>query len=132
MASIQRIGFTNSQNDLSKIFKALGHPARMAIIHHLIKEGRIMCKRIVLELPISQPAVSKHMQILLEVGLVGYEKVANATYYVVNPILIDVAKESLISASDDAKKVELDFSAMIFSTQFLRGFSEENYRTTVN
>ena len=38
MASIQRIGFTRYQNDLSKIFKALGHPARIAIIDLLLEK----------------------------------------------------------------------------------------------
>lgn len=133
MASIQRIGFTRSQNDLSKIFKALAHPARIAILDHLLKEGRIMCKRIVLELPISQPAVSKHLSILLDTGLIGYEKISNATYYVVNPILIENAEKALKEFTDEAGSAEIDFRSTIFNTQLLpANFLDENYRTTVN
>ena len=34
--------FTKDQNELAKIAKVLGHPARIAIIQHLLKKRRLV------------------------------------------------------------------------------------------
>ncbi len=119
MASIQRFGFSQQQNDLSKIFKALGHPARVAIIQRLINEGRIMSKVIACDMPITQPAISKHLQILFETGLVGYEKVSNVTYYIVNPLLIEMAEGALKEFRNETKMIHKDFRNVTLNTQVL-------------
>lgn len=49
--------------------KALGHPARIAILRHLALAGEQPCMAIVNELPLSQPACSRHINELLRVGL---------------------------------------------------------------
>ncbi|GAB5416702.1 MAG: metalloregulator ArsR/SmtB family transcription factor [Crocinitomicaceae bacterium] len=119
MASIQRFGFSQQQNDLSKIFKALGHPARVAIIQCLINDGRIMSKAIACDMPITQPAISKHLQILFETGLIGYEKVSNVTYYTVNPLLIEMAEGALKELRTEVKMKNEDFSRVIVNTQII-------------
>lgn len=119
MASIQRIGFSQSQNDLSIIFKALGHPARIAIIETLLNNEKIMCKVLTSEIKLSGPTVSKHLQILLESGLLGYEKIFNATYYVVNPMLVDYAKQALMNLSQLTQSKQEDFSQTIFQSSIM-------------
>lgn len=49
--------------------KALGHPARIEILRHLLVEGELPCMVIVDHLPLSQPACSRHINELLRVGL---------------------------------------------------------------
>jgi DNA-binding transcriptional ArsR family regulator len=88
MASIKRTGFTPVQNDISNIFKALGHPARIAILESQIKE-RTPCKYLELELQIAKSTLSRHMQVLFDCGIIGYEKILNETYYVINPLAIE-------------------------------------------
>jgi predicted transcriptional regulator len=62
--------FTKAQNDLALLTKALGHPARIAIIQFLIKTKSCVCGDIVDELPLSQSTVSQHLNELKKVGLI--------------------------------------------------------------
>lgn len=62
--------FTKTQNDLAALTKALGHPARIAIIQFLIKTKSCVCGDIVDELPLSQSTVSQHLKELKKVGLI--------------------------------------------------------------
>jgi DNA-binding transcriptional ArsR family regulator len=62
--------FTRQQNELAAWTKALGHPARIAIIQFLIEKRSCFCGDIVDELPLSQSTVSQHLQELRKVGLI--------------------------------------------------------------
>src|SRR5688572_3520729 len=62
--------FTKAQNDLAAITKALGHPARIAILQFLIKTKSCVCGDIVDELPLSQSTVSQHLSELKKAGLI--------------------------------------------------------------
>jgi predicted transcriptional regulator len=63
-------GFTKSQIELSAVAKALGHPARIAILQFLATQKDCMCGDIVNELPLSQSTVSQHLKELKKVGLI--------------------------------------------------------------
>jgi DNA-binding transcriptional ArsR family regulator len=62
--------FTKTQNDLAALTKALGHPARIAILQFLIKTKACVCGDIVDELPLSQSTVSQHLKELKKAGLI--------------------------------------------------------------
>jgi len=62
--------FTKSQNELASLAKALGHPARIAILQFLIKTKACVCGDIVDELPLSQSTVSQHLKELKKAGLI--------------------------------------------------------------
>lgn len=62
--------FTTQQNDLAALAKALGHPARIAILQFLIKQKSCVCGAIVEELPLSQSTVSQHLSELKKVGII--------------------------------------------------------------
>jgi DNA-binding transcriptional ArsR family regulator len=62
--------FTKAQNDLAMLTKALGHPARVAILQFLIKTKSCVCGDIVNELPLSQSTVSQHLSELKKAGLI--------------------------------------------------------------
>lgn len=66
-------GFTKSQNKRALIFKALGHPARVAIIEMLLKRQACICNDMVEELPLSQSTISQHLKALKEVGIIKGE-----------------------------------------------------------
>lgn len=50
--------------------KALGHPARIAILRELALRSECVCGEIVAELPLAQSTVSQHLKALLEAGLI--------------------------------------------------------------
>ncbi len=62
--------FTKAENDLACFAKALGHPARIAILQFLIKSKSCVCGDIVDELPLSQSTVSQHLNELKKAGLI--------------------------------------------------------------
>ena len=62
--------FSKAQNDLAVLTKALGHPARIAILQFLIKRKACVCGDIVDELPLSQSTVSQHLRELKKAGLI--------------------------------------------------------------
>lgn len=62
--------FTKAQNDLALVTKALGHPARIAILQFLVEKKSCICGDIVEELPLSQSTVSQHLNELKKAGLI--------------------------------------------------------------
>ena len=62
--------FTKTQNDLASLAKALGHPARIAILQFLSAQPSCVCGDIVDELPLSQSTVSQHLKELKNAGLI--------------------------------------------------------------
>lgn len=63
--------FSEQQLKLAEISKALGHPARIAIIEYLLKQKACVCGDIVDELPLAQATVSQHLKELKKVGLIS-------------------------------------------------------------
>jgi len=62
--------FTKTQNEIASLAKALGHPARIAILQYLAERKTCVCGDIVDELPLSQSTVSQHLKELKKVGLI--------------------------------------------------------------
>ena len=70
MGATKSTEFGVRENRLAKYAKALGHPARIAILQFLAKKQSCMCGDIVDELPLSQSTVSQHLKELKEAGLI--------------------------------------------------------------
>ena len=62
--------FSEKQNEMAQLAKALGHPARIAIVEYLLKVDTCICGDIVNELPLAQPTVSQHLKELKSSGLI--------------------------------------------------------------
>lgn len=62
--------FTGEQNHLAKLFKALGHPARIAILEHIIAAKTCICGDLVEELGLAQATISQHLKELKTAGLI--------------------------------------------------------------
>ncbi|BDB56871.1 ArsR/SmtB family transcription factor [Flavobacterium ammonificans] len=76
--------FTTTQNELAILAKAMGHPARIAIIEYLLKTESCICGDIVNELPLAQPTVSQHLKELKNAGLIKGNIEGNAICYCLN------------------------------------------------
>ncbi|KKX49169.1 ArsR/SmtB family transcription factor [Sphingobacterium sp. IITKGP-BTPF85] len=70
MGATKTIHFTDQQNRIANIAKALGHPARVAIIEYLLKVNTCICSDIVDELPLAQSTISQHLKELKNAGLI--------------------------------------------------------------
>tara|TARA_R110002072_G_scaffold15899_1_gene63190 strand:+ start:49 stop:378 length:330 start_codon:yes stop_codon:yes gene_type:complete len=62
--------FTEQQNNLATMAKALAHPARIAILQYLSTQKNCVCGSIVNEIGLAQATVSQHLKALKEAGLV--------------------------------------------------------------
>lgn len=70
MPATKTDAFSESTLRLANLAKALGHPARIAILKILVQKKACICGAIVEELPLSQATVSQHLKVLKEVGLI--------------------------------------------------------------
>lgn len=84
--------FTDKQNQIANIAKALGHPARIAIIEYLMKVNECICGDIVNELPLAQPTVSQHLKELKNAGLIKGNIEGNAICYCIDGTTFEILK----------------------------------------
>ena len=59
---------TTKDVELARLAKALGHPARVAIVRLLLSDGDCICGAIVDRLPLAQATVSQHLKVLKDAG----------------------------------------------------------------
>ena len=76
--------FTKKQNQIAGMAKALGHPARVAIIEYLLKVNACICSDIVEELPLAQPTISQHLKELKNAGLIKGTIEGNSICYCIH------------------------------------------------
>ena len=62
--------FSDKQNRLAQMMKALAHPARIAIIQQLVKANACICGDLVDELGLAQATISQHLKELKNSGLI--------------------------------------------------------------
>ena len=98
--------FTAIQNRKAELYKALGHPARIAIIEFIIQQNSCVCGDIVDELPLSQSTISQHLKELKRVGIIKGDISGVKTCYCI----------------DDEVWSELD----VISKLFVNSYSEKN------
>jgi ArsR family transcriptional regulator, arsenate/arsenite/antimonite-responsive transcriptional repressor len=74
-----------ADQELAVLTKAVGHPARVAILRLLTRREGCVCGDIVDELPLAQSTVSQHLKVLKEAGLVKGEIDGPRVCYCVEP-----------------------------------------------
>lgn len=75
-------------DQLAAYAKALGHPARVAIMQLLMQKNACICGEIVDELPLAQSTVSQHLKQLKAAGLIRGEVDGPRVCYCVEPAAI--------------------------------------------
>lgn len=77
--------FTGRQNKLAGMMKTLAHPARIAIIQHLLKANACICGDLVDELGLAQPTISQHLKELKTAGLIQGTIEGTSVCYCIEP-----------------------------------------------
>lgn len=85
MGSSKTEAFTEEQNKMAMLAKALGHPARIAILQYLLQQKSCVCGDIVDELPLAQATVSQHLKELKAAGIIQGEIEGTTTCYCISP-----------------------------------------------
>lgn len=100
MTEIKKIGvpaFDKELKQKARLFKALGHPARLAILQYLAEIKTCMTGDIAEVLPLGRTTVNQHLKELKDAGLIKGAVEGVRTNYCLNPPGI----ETLRKASDD-------------------------------
>lgn len=76
--------YSEEQERMARFAKAMGHPARMAILQFLARQESCFFGDIHEELPIAKATVSQHLKELKDAGLIQREIEAPKVKYCIN------------------------------------------------
>ena len=88
MTYAKTAAFTEEQQQLARVAKALAHPARVAIIQLLASKRTCISGDIAAELPLSRTTVSQHLQELKALDLIRGEIDGLTVCYCLNTELL--------------------------------------------
>jgi DNA-binding transcriptional ArsR family regulator len=86
---------TLSADDFAAVCKALGHPARVMIVRHLLSKNTCICGELVSLLPLAQSTVSQHLRLLKDCGLIQGEIQGPKTCYCLDMHRLDRFKRTV-------------------------------------
>lgn len=78
--------FSEAQNKLAVAAKAFAHPARVAIIQHLLKTNACINGDLVQELGLAQATISQHLRELKDIGIIQGTIEGSSISYCINPV----------------------------------------------
>jgi DNA-binding transcriptional ArsR family regulator len=84
MGASKSSSFSEKHNELASLFKALSHPARIAIVEYLLSVDTCICGDIVNELPLAQPTISQHLKELKNANIIKGSIEGTAICYCIN------------------------------------------------
>ena len=84
MGASKSESFSAEHNEMATLFKAMAHPARVAIVDYLLSVDTCICGDIVNELPLAQPTISQHLKELKSAGLIKGNIEGNSICYCIN------------------------------------------------
>ncbi|HLP64671.1 metalloregulator ArsR/SmtB family transcription factor [Flavobacterium sp.] len=85
MGASKSDSFSVEHNEIASLFKALSHPARIAIVEYLLSVNSCICGDIVNELPLAQPTISQHLKELKNANIIKGNIEGTAICYCLNP-----------------------------------------------
>jgi len=94
--------FTDEQQQLARVAKALAHPARVAIIQLLASKTTCISGDIAAELPLSRTTVSQHLQELKALDLIRGEIDGLTVCYCLNTELLRQVRQQFLAFFDVA------------------------------
>ena len=77
--------FTDEQNRLAIMLKTMAHPARIAILQHIINANACVCSSLVDEMGLAQATISQHLKELKNAGLIHGTIEGVSTCYCIEP-----------------------------------------------
>ena len=77
--------FSDEQNRLAVMLKALAHPARIAILQRMITVNTCICGDLVGDLGLAQATISQHLKELKQSGIIQGTIEGTSTCYCINP-----------------------------------------------
>jgi DNA-binding transcriptional ArsR family regulator len=96
--------YTDTQNELAILLKALAHPARIAIVDFLLKNKSCICNDIVSELPLAQATISQHLKELKNAGIIKGNIEGNSICYCIDRDVLQIINQYFFHTIEQVKK----------------------------
>ena len=98
--------FTDEQNRLAVMLKAMAHPARIAILQQIIKANACICGNLVNELGLAQATISQHLKELKTAGLIQGTIEGVSVCYCIEPNAWNLLTTELAGFMDSYKPMQ--------------------------
>lgn len=86
---------------MANVFKALGDPTRLKILHLVCtKNNNFYVAEIAEKLGITNSAVSQHLKVLKSIGIVNYDRKGFKVYYSANNEMFSTFRENIKKLTD--------------------------------
>ena len=85
--------FSKEQNEMAMMAKAFAHPARIAIIEHLLKANQCINGDLVEELGLAQATISQHLRELKNLEIISGTVEGASMCYCINDKVWNIFKE---------------------------------------
>jgi DNA-binding IclR family transcriptional regulator len=108
-----------------QVFDALGEPVRRRILE-LLRNGPTPVTELASRLPVGRPAVSKHLRVLGDAGLVEHTSAGTRNFYVLAPGGLAAAQQWLVRTWDSALAAYADEAAALAKDQGSRSAGESS------
>ena len=98
--------YSEEHNAVALLGKAFSHPARVAIIMHLLKAKACINSHLVDELGLAQATVSQHLKELKNIGIIQGTVEGTSVNYCINPTTWNIIKERFQGIFDQFESSE--------------------------
>jgi DNA-binding transcriptional ArsR family regulator len=126
MGATKYSAYSENQIELAKLFKALAHPARIAIFELLLNNDDLNCKALSEKIDLAQSTISEHLKVMFDAGLLGVRTVDNNAYYKVLESKIIEKSKLLENALNILKKSKINYKKVYVKPTF------QSYSTALN
>ncbi len=89
--------FKKRQNKIATLAKAFDHPARVAILEHLLDHKTCICNDLVDVLPLSQSTITQHLKELKQIGIIKGEIEGPKVNYCIDENVWEDARDIFIN-----------------------------------
>ena len=98
--------FSEEQNKIAVLAKALGHPARVAILQHLFNTNSCVCGELVDIVGLAQPTISQHLKELKNLGLIKGNISGTSICYCIDQETWTAMKNTLTSFLEQDSRID--------------------------
>lgn len=95
--------FSHDQNELANMAKAIGHPARIAILQHLLQSNQCINSDLVKELGLAQATISQHLKELKSHGIIQGTVEGTSMCYCINGEVWQALRNNFLEMFDQFK-----------------------------
>lgn len=92
--------FTDLDNEIALAAKAFAHPARVAILHFLLKNNACFNGDLVQELGLAQATISQHLRALKDIGIIQGTIEGSRVSYCIHPERWTEIKDQFLNMFD--------------------------------